>query len=240
VDTSAPFYYLQMGFTSISGRGYETTVTVVTKVQTLEQNPPSQWSASVQLRLRETATISGCTPPRCSASTTMSGAGILNQLKAPETDIDLSLNKGQVQGAMGSLYWTDQATFAVYADNLAYAQNGSELEAQLPSVTLASQPSRAGPEGQGGPVIQFQYALPGSSSWDWIGGPQPALVDAQANSVSWSEALSAASQHAQISAANRSNQAQDALFTFFAGALVAVAGGAWVAALQEFLHMHYA
>jgi hypothetical protein len=147
----------------------------------------------------------------------------------------------------GNDSWDIGFSFTIRAPELAWNANGVSLEAQLPVVAITQdkflnvgQPNEriASIPAAGNTNVSILYGVPDATAYDWTGGPAPYSV-APASSISlepgatWNEHLNALNEPTPVSATNNSAVSLDSLRTFIAGALVGVAGGALVGAIQE-------
>jgi len=84
------------------------------------------------------------------------------------------------------------------------------------------------------PTLVTTYAIPSGSSYDWTTLP-PRWSNG--NKVQWGEQIgSGGLDGIAVLGINQSNQAKDDTETFFAGALLGLAGAALLSAVQEALH----
>lgn len=118
------------------------------------------------------------------------------------------------------------ATFSVKAHSLGYAANYINASAAIPRVVFP------GP-GAGGSTFYTLYNVTSADSYDWSTF-QPQL--ASASEVLWSEPVTSAAEGKVAIGANQANETRENYETLFAGALIGLAGGALLAAVQEWLH----
>lgn len=118
------------------------------------------------------------------------------------------------------------ATFSVKAHSLGYAADYINAAAAIPRVVFS------GP-GADGSTFYTQYNVTSGAPYDWSTF-QPQL--ANASEVLWSEPLTSAAEGTVAVGANQANEAKENYETLFAGALIGLAGGALLAAAQEWLH----
>jgi hypothetical protein len=89
-------------------------------------------------------------------------------------------------------------------------------------------------------MIDFSFAFPGASSYDWNQGPEPSVGSALGLSqpgVSWVvPPSSTVSDYVEVGGTDSGAQDEDTIRIFLAGAFVGIAGGALIGALQEWLH----
>ena len=89
-------------------------------------------------------------------------------------------------------------------------------------------------DGPGTPVLIVSYQIPSASSYDWSSYP-PSPVDK--SGAVWTEALIHGDTVGRVAVGiNHDAQAKDDTRTFIAGALLGLAGGALLSAVQEALH----
>jgi hypothetical protein len=118
------------------------------------------------------------------------------------------------------------ATFFVKARSFGYVFNDINASAAIPRVVFL------GP-GSVTPILYTEYNVTSASSYDWSTF-QPQLTNTSA--VLWDETVtSGAAPGIVVVGINHANEAKGNYETFFAGALIGVAGGALVAAVQEAL-----
>jgi hypothetical protein len=118
--------------------------------------------------------------------------------------------------------------------------NGLNLEGQLPEAQVY--------RGQGGPVfggssfegqplsnasVSIQYQISSANTYDSTGGPEPAISEL---GDLWNVPASSLTSPIPISASDNSTANLDSLRVFVAGALLGIAGGALVGAIQESTH----
>jgi hypothetical protein len=118
------------------------------------------------------------------------------------------------------------ATFSVKAHSFGYAYNDINASAAIPRVVFL------GP-GAVQPVLYTEYDVAAANSYQWS-TLQPQLINA--NEVRWDEPVTSAAQGIVAVGVNDANQTRDNTETFISGALIGLAGGALLAAIQEFLH----
>jgi hypothetical protein len=120
------------------------------------------------------------------------------------------------------------ASFAVRAVGFGYAANGSDAAAAIPQAAYL---------GPGSSTLELYtgYANVGApDAYDWSGLPPQQAND---DEIVWAEGVPAGGVPGVIDAGvNDTAQTQDGYKIFIAGALIGLAGGALLAALQEALH----
>jgi hypothetical protein len=121
------------------------------------------------------------------------------------------------------------ATLSLDAPDLMVAGNGESISGNLPKLLWGDYPPPTNP-----PVVLL-YELPDASSYQWSGASLPSNYPE--DKVVWN-----ASPYnvggSQIIAVNANAQSSDATRTFFAGAIVGIAGAALIGGIQELLHVH--
>ena len=122
----------------------------------------------------------------------------------------------------------DRDTLLVKTDGtLGYTANGVTASAALPELQLD------GPSGQTADMF-IQYNIPSADSYDWSASP---TFQTTGDSATWNEELTDGGLPTSTAVGtNHANQAKDNRNTFLAGALVGLAGGALLSAVQEALH----
>jgi hypothetical protein len=134
---------------------------------------------------------------------------------------------------------------------LPWKTNGLEVEGQLPVISIGPLSELPGfkrqPWAPSNPNVTINYYVPDPTSYDWAGGPAPFVVPSRPckdctggrsypGYVEWIAPLSMLSAPVPVSGTNNSAAEWDSFRTFAAGALVGVAGGALVGAIQESTH----
>jgi hypothetical protein len=125
----------------------------------------------------------------------------------------------------GGLIWTATADFFVKAHSFGVTSNGVTASAAIPEVLY---------QGPGKVTLVASYIIPSAASYDWSSFPIAAATDFTAL---WQEHLVGGDTPGRVAVGiNHAGQARDDDKTFLAGALVGLAGGALIAAIQEALH----
>jgi hypothetical protein len=111
----------------------------------------------------------------------------------------------------------------VRSDDLGYAFNGVTAAAAIPQVNYT---------GQGSPQLDTEYLhLSSPNRYDWSAFP-PEFSDS--SSIAWDETIANGAAQGRVSVGvDHANQAKDSNNTFIAGALIGLAGGALLSAIQE-------
>jgi hypothetical protein len=127
--------------------------------------------------------------------------------------------------------------FTINAPSLVWSENGLNIEAYLPSVQLFK--SDSGPSKPfGNPHVSIYYIL-SDAAYDWTGGPSPQFTRALSSDPShgvetdWELHKKDLGNPISVNGQDNSAATQDNLLIFVAGALVGIAGGALVGAIQE-------
>lgn len=117
------------------------------------------------------------------------------------------------------------ADFYVKARSFGVASNGVNASAAIPEVLY---------QGPGKPIFVVGYHIPSAASYDWSSFPTAGVSN---NVATWQEDLVGPDTPGRAAIGiNPAGQASHDRLTFFAGALLGIAGGAIVAAVQEALH----
>jgi hypothetical protein len=123
--------------------------------------------------------------------------------------------------------------FTVHVPNFGMRFNGITASVAIPSIYYT---------GPGTPVMEVHYPIPSASSYDWSAFPTTAVSNSLAlwtivTTKSDSGGQARASTPGQVAIGiNHARQAADSNKTFVAGALLGLAGGAILSAVQEALH----
>jgi hypothetical protein len=164
------------------------------------------------------------------------------------TTVDVISNEQQAPAPLSD-EWTAVLSLTLQGQDLAWAQNGLDLEAQLPVLDVQTErplsltPPKPGhpiaPRFQaysGNPVVRIAYQVPGGASYDWTGGPPPISTGDPSGRAEWDEPLMALSSPVALSAVDNRTASMDSIWTLIAGTLLGIAGGAAVGAVQELTH----
>ncbi|HST33512.1 MAG TPA: hypothetical protein VLJ80_08335 [Solirubrobacteraceae bacterium] len=112
----------------------------------------------------------------------------------------------------------------MFATEYGYAANSETASVVMPEVNY---------EGPGNPQLLIQYALPHANQYDWASFP---TNYAPPGSAKWSETLSRGRNPVWTAVGiNHDRHDRNDFFTFVAGAFIALAAAAFVAAVQEAL-----
>jgi hypothetical protein len=116
-------------------------------------------------------------------------------------------------------------TFFVKAHNFGYVFNNINASAALPRVDY---------NGPGSAALDTRYNVISADGYDWSAF-QPQLINS--TQIFWDEPVTGGATAGIVAVGiNHANEAKDSNETFFAGALIGLAGGALLAAVQEALH----
>lgn len=118
------------------------------------------------------------------------------------------------------------AKFFVKAHSLGYANNEINSSAAMPRVVFS------GP-GSAETTLYTRYNVTSADNYDWSTF-RPQL--ASTREVLWSEPVTNAAEGTVVTGTDQANVSKQNRETLFAGALIGLAGGALVAAVQEWLH----
>lgn len=118
-----------------------------------------------------------------------------------------------------------KAEFPIKADSFGVDYNGVTASAAIPEIFY---------RGSGTPTLYAAYTIPSASSYDWSSYPPESVSESGAV---WNEGVSLGDNLARTAVGiNHAAQANDNTMTFIAGALLGLAGGALLSAVQEALH----
>jgi hypothetical protein len=121
---------------------------------------------------------------------------------------------------------TATADFFVKAHSFGVTANGVNASAAIPEVRYA---------GLGQPVLVVTYQLRSASSYDWSASPTGTISSTAAG---WQQDLTSGDTPGRTAVGvNHSAQTGDDIKIFIAGALLGVAGGAVIGAVQETMHL---
>ena len=121
---------------------------------------------------------------------------------------------------------TATADFFVNARSFGETSNGVDAAAAIPEVIY---------EGQGNPILLTAYRLRSASSYDWSSLPAAAVTGTVA---AWQQDLASGDTAGRTAVGvDHAAQTGDDIKIFVAGALLGIAGGAIVAAVQEAMHL---
>jgi hypothetical protein len=116
------------------------------------------------------------------------------------------------------------ASFYVKTKSLGLSVNGLSAQAVVPEAFY---------NGVGIPEFLVYYRIPSAATYDWSALPPAAFT---ASSIAWSEPLVQEDTAPKVAVGiNQSRQSSDNHLAFVAGALIGVAGGAVLSAIQEAL-----
>jgi hypothetical protein len=137
---------------------------------------------------------------------------------------------------------TASASMTFVGPPLGFATNGTSAAAELPSVLYPTPPT--GPQFLISSVL-LTYVMPDASSYDWNTGTQPESttkslivwnVEGQLGANPGGSGMLFSLPATPAVGVNHTADTRNSVFTFAAGILIGIAGGAFVGALQEALH----
>jgi len=145
----------------------------------------------------------------------------------------------QGTGITSASIWTDRLTFRpvnsagtatadffVKARSFGVTSNGVNATVVVPEVIY---------QGQGNPILLTAYRLRSASSYDWSSSPAAAVTSTVAT---WQQDLASGDTPGRAAVGiDHSAQTNDDIKIFIAGALLGIAGGAIIAAVQEAMHL---
>jgi hypothetical protein len=135
--------------------------------------------------------------------------------------------------------WEASSQFTIRAPIFGWSENGLSIEAQLPSVQLSNLDTD---KPFNNSEVYINYTL-SNASYDWTGGPSPEFTYAspsdftQGTEAAWKLTANELASPIPVSGQDNSAAVWDNFRIFVAGALVGIAGGALVGALQEAIHL---
>lgn len=132
----------------------------------------------------------------------------------------------------GGPLWYSATNFVVAAPVFGWNENGLVAEAQLPAVQLLTYYSH---QSLGNPDTVVSYSLSGTA-YDWAGGPSPSYVlrppVLPSRATVWQLPVQQLLNPIPVGGTDSSTATWDSLRTFVSGALLGIAGGALVGAIQ--------
>jgi hypothetical protein len=121
---------------------------------------------------------------------------------------------------------TATAHLFVKAHSFGIASNGISTSAAIPEVLY---------QGLGTPFLLTLYQIPSASSYDWSASPTSVVTGTTAQ---WQQDVASGDTPGRVAVGiNHSAQTRDDIKIFIAGALLGIAGGAIIAAVQEAMHL---
>lgn len=189
--------------------------------------PQSKEYARIYLQLPVPVTRGSCMPPDCRSRLSKSVTSYAERYDVAQFTDTFG------RGATTS---TSATNFRLVTPVFAWDENGVDIEAQLPSVQLLTayphQPI-------GNPNITVAYDLSGAV-YDWTGGPSPSYVipqdGPQVKATVWKLTSQELLNPMPVNGTDSSTAALDSFRIFLSGALLGIAGGALVGAIQEAIH----
>jgi len=155
-------------------------------------------------------------------------------------DCHLPACRVQRTGTISSYFWarrlifrpapnsgpTATADFFVKARSFGIASNGVSTSVAIPEVLY---------QGLGKPFLLTLYQLPSASSYDWSASPAAVVTSTTAQ---WQDDVTSGDTPGRAAVGiNHAAQTRDDIKIFIAGALLGIAGGAIIAAVQEAMHL---
>ncbi len=122
----------------------------------------------------------------------------------------------------------------VRAHSFGQASNGATAAAAMPNIRIGNFPTTPSLATQYTSTLLTRYYIPSANSYDWAAFPPS---DSNGALARWSEQFSSGQLDARTAVGiNLGKQSADFNKTFFAGALLGLAGAALLSAIQEALH----
>lgn len=193
-------------------------------IGTLVNSPGFQGKVPLLLIIDVPATVTpqSCRPPSCTSILANSLEGIYQVEEKIITQLSRSVTK-----------------LIVDAPVLAWDANGLDVEAELPEVEVDYTNPR---QPQNNPEVGISYTLPPGYDWttpepyyspeSYILGDPSGATEA----LIWRETANDLENPVPISGTDNSTASGDSFRTFISGALLGIAGGALVGAIQEATH----
>ena len=128
---------------------------------------------------------------------------------------------------------TSTVVFPLDTGSFGSDSNGVNAYAAIPDVSY----QQTGARPFAPPIFFAAYRIPSPTSYDWSQFPPEAYSGAV---TTWKELLTGTSGDTAghvVLGIDRARQSSDATWTFIAGALLGLGGGAILSAVQEFLHV---
>jgi hypothetical protein len=189
--------------------------------------PVTQVFAETQLQLPAPVAAASCRLPNCASA--VGGSGFFAGQNYYVTDYS-----GDFKPPPGMSTWAWNEAFIVDTSQFAFDENGLDVEMQLPVVQVSAK--------DGNPAIEIGYFLH-NPGYDWTGGPSPSYGARQLGrlgwAVDWQLSANQLSNPVPVSGTDNNTAADDSYRTFASGALLGVAGGALVGAIQEATHSRW-
>jgi hypothetical protein len=127
---------------------------------------------------------------------------------------------------------TSTVDFPLNTRSFGSDSNGVDAYAAIPDVSY----QLTGSHGPVPPIFFATYRIPSPTSYDWSQFPPEAY---KGSAITWKEVITSTSGDTAghvVLGIDRARQSSDATWTFIAGALLGLGGGAILSAVQEFLH----
>jgi hypothetical protein len=126
---------------------------------------------------------------------------------------------------------TATATFRTKANGIVPAANGLTASAALPEAFYNCPASDLRCPT---PTLETRYDIASAASYDWSSVPYQHVT---ASTITWSEQVQSGAAPGRVAVGiDSASQSRDDAWTFVAGALIGLAGGALLAGAQELLH----
>lgn len=188
-------------------------VTITVQLSNLAGTPTSPPSGTVSVALPNSIPFRACPNFSCAIASQKKGNNLFQ-----------TLTFAARPGA------TANATFSLSASGFGESSNGLTASAAIPQVSYEC-PSFYSPCPT--PTLETQYQLASASSYDWSSLPTQLVSDTK---VAWNEEVTGGEAAGRVAVGiSHRNQAWNDDKTFIAGALIGLAGGALLSALQELL-----
>jgi hypothetical protein len=207
VETPVPVQFLAVSI-------YQGRIEVRVTLSDAAPIPPADAKGDIELDLPSGADFYNC--PDC-----VNSDGPLSLLAPSFVTFKLKFTK------LGD-YETAYASFQVRPSNFGMDFDGSNAYAAIPEIILK------GPRANGELFVTSSF-IPSASSYDWSSS-RPTTVES--SSVTWAVGLKDDDTAGRtVVGINHAREANDVTLSFFAGALIGLAGAAILSAIQEALHI---
>ncbi len=209
-----------MTFTKMAaGNQYELAISLITVPESAALKRPAKVFAYISISLPPGVTLAGCKPATCSVRSIFGGVQYSSIVEYTNVFLQTAaLNVTVTLNAPSSFAWN---------------ANGLAVEARLPEVFFHPYSGEFTGQDVGNPKVNIIYNMPGASAYSWTGSPIPLVAT---DTATWYLTSRALTNPTQISGINNNVMSQDNFRTFAAGALLGIAGGALVGAMQEATH----
>jgi hypothetical protein len=181
--------------------------------------PPTNANEEILIFLPSGANFYNCQPPDCVNSEFTFGL---------EPSFEILKLKFTNEFLSAGFYASVYASFQVRPSNFGMDFDGSNAYAAIPEIILK------GPRANGELFVTSSF-IPSASSYDWSSS-RPTTVES--SSVTWAVGLKDDDTAGRtVVGINHAREANDVTSSFFAGALIGLAGAAILSAIQEALHI---